>query len=170
MNRMALFLIVLLFVCCKDIKKRRQNMVIPRDEYGEYIELLNRDLTREVKSWIQFVTTKIDTVSSKNVCFTIEFSYEDVNSTSLERDTMILISHYNKHAGSYTGYKGVLLVNNYFVAILDKDDIGTGFYSKDMLLNSSIYNFESISVKHNMRPMILYRIKDGKLKKEQGLL
>ena len=50
---MALFLIVLLFVCGKDIKKRRQNMVIPRDEYGEYgeyIELLNRDLTREVKS------------------------------------------------------------------------------------------------------------------------
>ena len=102
---MALFLIVLLFVCCKDIKKRRQNMVIPRDEYGEYgeyIELLNRDLTREVKSWIQFVTTKIDTVSSKNVCFTIKFSYEDVNSTSLERDTMILISYYNKHTGSYT--------------------------------------------------------------------
>lgn len=76
-------------------------MIIPRDEYGEYI--LNRDLTREVKSWIQFVTTKIDTVSSKNVCFTIEFFYKNVNSTSLKRDTMILISYYNKHAGSGRG-------------------------------------------------------------------
>lgn len=168
MNRMVMFLMALVLVCCKNIKKERQRMVIPRDEYGEYIELLNKDLTRELKSWIQFVTTKIDTVSSRNVCFTIEFSSK--NSTSLKRDTIILISYYNKHAGSYTGYKGVFLLNNYFVAILDKDDIGTGFYSKDMLLNSPIYNFESISVKHNMRPMILYRIKDGKLKKEQGLL
>lgn len=170
MKIIAISLLSVTLLCCKNVKRDNQGIIIPERNYEERMELLNKDLTKELNSWIQFVTTKIDTVACKKICYTIEFYYKDLNNNPSQRDTIIFISYYNKGAGIYTGYKGAFYENNYYIAIIDKDNIGTSFYNKEMLLDIPIENFESTKVKNGLRPMELYKLKNGKLEKKHALL
>ncbi len=67
------------------------------------------------------------------IIYTVEFYNERMYGTFDENDTIIKISFL--FCGKDTlGYKGIMKIDNYIVAIFDKKNIGRLFYNNDSLL------------------------------------
>jgi hypothetical protein len=75
-----------------------------------------------------------DTVDLKNKCYLIEFYNGNLNSIITQKDTFVFFS-YILCQQDYQGYKGVLKIENRFIAIFDNKDVGDSYYCRDSLLH-----------------------------------
>lgn len=121
------FIICVIFASCINAKKN--NGVFEK----EFVDpCINSNLLKELFEYINFVELLEKTDSNK--CFILEFLID-------KEDSIIVISR-NMCWMNYSGYKGIMNIDKYDIAILDKENIGINFYNIDSLVNKNLDNLQ----------------------------
>lgn len=163
MSRLVVYLIIITLITgCLNRKKEkkdvvRQDMVVVNDK-----DVLRDDLAVELGRFVDWHSRVSDIDSIKGICYTVEFFNENFIMFT-EKDTIIILSYY-AHGVDTIGYKGILFVDDYPVAVLDKDTIGLVLYDERSLIEVPLTRFNRI--KYRVRPVArFFRLEHGKLKR-----
>jgi hypothetical protein len=78
-----------------------------------------------------------NSITNIGLCYTMEFLRE-------KGDSIVIIS-YKMCNKDYIGYKGILDFMDYYVAILDSDNIGSYFYDNESMINMKIEEAKCIN-------------------------
>ena len=139
MNKIRIFLLaIIILTSCHDREKKDKDT--PRDKFVIPELFLKEDLAHEVDEWITFVGTKLDSLHADEFCYIIEF-YPNNNPTS-GIDTLIELSYYAT-TQDYSKLKGVASIGNYYVGIIDENNLGSKYYDSQLLKPISIDSFKS---------------------------
>ncbi len=130
---MKLLILWILFVCCDN--KKESNKIYDNTSNSEtVIPKINTDLLTELYGFINEEEFYYDEYkkADSGMCFVLEFLQE-------KEDTVVIIS-YNMCWMDHSGYKGIINVDKYDIAILDKENVGLNCYNIDSLINKEISN------------------------------
>lgn len=139
MNKTRAFLLaILVLASCHDREKK--DKVAPRENFVIPELFLKEDLAREVDDWITFVRTKLDSLHDDEFCYIMRF-YSNDNATS-GVDTLIELSYYAT-THDFSGIKGVASIGNYFVGVIDDNNLGSRYYDSQLLEPIAMDSFKS---------------------------
>lgn len=96
----------------------------------------------------------------KSTIYTIEFFNENLYSLFTDKDTVLLLSIFSCEK-KYTGYKGLMKINDNFVLIMDKNNIGQNFYNKNFIINIPLNKLKCINEK--LLSTLVFKVNNNEL-------
>jgi len=161
-NKLVVFFLIIigLLSCNHNRKNSKEGNIIDMTDFdvvlldtlkNKVIERINIDLIQGLESYVKYL--KDNDLDEYNLidsckCFVFEFTQDKkrVNFYSPpyeDLDPIVLIFYRNS---KYTpdGYKGIIRIKNYSIAIFDPDNIGEKFYNKDSLENVDINGLQLV--------------------------
>jgi hypothetical protein len=138
MGKIYLYIFLFIsFVCCKNTTT--ENMLNDSDIISNK-EKLHVDLLKELEYFRKEdagFSGYENSITNIGLCYTMEFLRE-------KEDSIVIIS-YKMCNKDYIGYKGILDFIDYYVAILDSDNIGLYFYDNESIINIKIEELKCIN-------------------------
>ena len=114
-----------------------------------------------LKAWNIF-TKRMDDKIDSAMCYIMRFR-------SYEEDSIVSILFNDcDYKGKYTGYKGMTKIDDYYIAVLDSENIGKGFYNSKLLINRDISEFKCS--KGYLINGLFFKIKNNKIEFGGGCL
>ena len=165
MKKVMILLLAIALVCCKDKKdaivKLEEAFVVPRVFSNEGFE-------PELRDWITWVSTYMDSLYWDEMCYTVEFFVDSMDRVALGNDTLIVMSYYTS-GDSYPGFKGVASFGVNTVAIVDKSNAGERYYDSQLLKMQPLDSFRQGLFIANRRAVRYLKLTNGKLIRKKRL-
>jgi len=139
MKNIIVITTMFLLLSCSKKTVTDQNLSQALSELSEssYVELpLRPDLLR---AWNRYREYGMDGVMDTTICYFMGFY-------SNKKDSLVSV-FFNNCEGKYTGYKGMVKIDGYYVAVLDPENIGKDFYNNNLLMQKGISEFKCFKIK-----------------------
>ena len=151
MKRVVFYLLLLMFICCKDKDRARESdpfVIVGIEEEStrapvRAFYVLDSAIIDQLVWYMKEMERIVDTTWNDRKCYTIDFYGKDSTRKCHPNDTILCFAYYNPaYRKNYEGYRGILRIANRKVAILDKDRIGERYYDTSKLERIPLENHE----------------------------
>lgn len=135
-------ILMILFISCKNKPEEKNVIIVSNDSIVK--EQINIGLLKRIEDFREWKKNDRYSIADSNMCYLVKFSHEkEFLDIAIPHDSnpVIVISH-NRCDINYTGYKGILKINTYYVAIFDAENIGSRFYDQSSFVDMNISDFK----------------------------